>query len=213
MLDDYFFVSECKIAITARNISAGFAATGTWPVNTDIFGEAAFLPSRVTDRPNPEVEQSVSEIVDNPAEITITPNLNTGTVDKVEVRAVTPGSSIEHTMPSKDSFAVNNNANEPVNSTSTAHALVQNNNAIQPVPSTSTTHTLVQNNNAIQPVPSTSTACSTIVNNNAQEPVASRSSAHSPVLNSDANEPVASTFTAHSPLATISNVFSPESRQ
>lgn len=43
-------------------MSAGFAATGTWPVNTDIFGEADFLPSQVTDRilPNPEPEQSSS---------------------------------------------------------------------------------------------------------------------------------------------------------
>ncbi|VEN49389.1 unnamed protein product [Callosobruchus maculatus] len=51
-----------NVAITAKNISAGFAATGTWPVNTDIFGEADFLPSQVTDRiqHNPEPDQVFS---------------------------------------------------------------------------------------------------------------------------------------------------------
>lgn len=52
---------------------------------------------------------------------------------------------------------------------------------------------------------------SSVVNNNANEPVASTSTAHTPVLNDIAIEPIASTSTAPSPLATISNVFSPES--
>lgn len=92
-----FFVSECLITTNCLNTTN----------------------YRVTDRPNPELQQSVTEIVDNPAEITITPNLNTGTVDNVNARAITPGSSIEHTMPSRNSFAVNNNANDPVASTYT----------------------------------------------------------------------------------------------
>ncbi|KAK9685444.1 hypothetical protein QE152_g38040 [Popillia japonica] len=54
--------SAFDVAMTARNISAGFAATGTWPVNTDIFGEVDFLPTQVTNRilPNPEPEESSS---------------------------------------------------------------------------------------------------------------------------------------------------------
>lgn len=62
------------VAITAKNISAGFAATGTWPVNTDIFGEADFLPSQVTDRilTNPVPEQASitaeEELIENPEE-------------------------------------------------------------------------------------------------------------------------------------------------
>ncbi|XP_072403230.1 uncharacterized protein [Diabrotica undecimpunctata] len=131
------------VAITAKNMSAGFAATGTWPVNTDIFGEADFLPSQVTDRPNPEVEQTVSEVVDNPAERTITPNLNTGAVDNDEARAIIPGTSADQIMPSSHSSVVNNNANELVASTSAAHTTVLNNNAIEPIASTSTAPSLL----------------------------------------------------------------------
>uniref|UniRef100_A0A2A4K4E0 HTH CENPB-type domain-containing protein n=1 Tax=Heliothis virescens TaxID=7102 RepID=A0A2A4K4E0_HELVI len=39
------------IAVTPRNIQAGFACTGIWPVNTQIFTDVDFLPSSVTDRP------------------------------------------------------------------------------------------------------------------------------------------------------------------
>ena len=62
------------VAITAKNISAGFAATGTWPVNTDIFGETDFLPSQVTDRiltnPVPEQASIVAEEALTPPVIT-----------------------------------------------------------------------------------------------------------------------------------------------
>lgn len=39
------------IAVTPRNIQAGFASTGIWPVNTQVFSDIDFLPSSVTDRP------------------------------------------------------------------------------------------------------------------------------------------------------------------
>lgn len=39
------------IAVTPRNISAGFIHTGLWPVNTEIFQDADYLPSKITDRP------------------------------------------------------------------------------------------------------------------------------------------------------------------
>lgn len=37
-------------AVTPRNISSGFIHTGLWPVNTEIFQDADYLPSQVTDR-------------------------------------------------------------------------------------------------------------------------------------------------------------------
>lgn len=117
----YDIPSMAKSAFdTASNIKAGFAATGTWPVNIDIFGGADFLLSKVTDRPNPEVEQSVSEIVDNSAERTITPNLNTGAVDNDKARAITPGTSADQIMPSSNLSVVNNNVIESIAFTSTA---------------------------------------------------------------------------------------------
>lgn len=39
------------IAVTGRNITSGFSASGIWPLNADIFTEQDFLPSQVTDRP------------------------------------------------------------------------------------------------------------------------------------------------------------------
>lgn len=41
------------IAVTPRNISSGFVHTGLWPVNTEIFQDADYLPSQITDRPLP----------------------------------------------------------------------------------------------------------------------------------------------------------------
>lgn len=38
------------IAVTPRNISSGFIHTGLWPVNTEIFQDADYLPSQITDR-------------------------------------------------------------------------------------------------------------------------------------------------------------------
>lgn len=118
--------SAFDVAITARNISAGLAATGTWPVNTDIFGEADFLPSQVTDRilVNPEPEQSLSvpEITDNLEERILTPNPTIGTVENDEARTLTPAISTYQTMTTSNPSVLNNNANEPVASTSTARS-------------------------------------------------------------------------------------------
>lgn len=58
-------------------------STGLFP-QCFLFGETDFLPNKVTYPPNPEVESSVSEIVENPAERTITLNLNVGTVNKMK---------------------------------------------------------------------------------------------------------------------------------
>ena len=41
-------------AVTPQNIQSGFRASGVWPFNPHIFTEADFMPSAVTDRPNPE---------------------------------------------------------------------------------------------------------------------------------------------------------------
>ena len=40
-------------AITPENIVSGFRATGIFPHNRNIFSDDLYLPSRVTDRPNP----------------------------------------------------------------------------------------------------------------------------------------------------------------
>ena len=39
-------------ALTPRNIRSGFAASGIWPFNRDVFGEDEFLSSYVSDRPH-----------------------------------------------------------------------------------------------------------------------------------------------------------------
>ena len=37
-------------ALTPRTIRSGFAASGIWPFNRNVFGEDTFLPSYVSDR-------------------------------------------------------------------------------------------------------------------------------------------------------------------
>lgn len=75
------------VAITAKNISAGFAAIRTWPVNRDIFGEADCLPSQVTDciltTPVPKQASIVTTeaLTEDPEERASAQNL---TVDTVE---------------------------------------------------------------------------------------------------------------------------------
>lgn len=44
------------LAATPKNIQAGFAATGIFPFNKNVFSDDEFLPAAVTDRPNPENE-------------------------------------------------------------------------------------------------------------------------------------------------------------
>ena len=50
------------LAMTAQNGMKSFAATGTFPVIPDIFTEADFLPSMVTDRPNPHTSGSAAGV-------------------------------------------------------------------------------------------------------------------------------------------------------
>nr|CAI5825314.1 unnamed protein product [Callosobruchus analis] len=50
-------------AITVKNVTAGFQATGIWPLNTKIFGDEEFLPSQVTNRSLPPSDAPDCSIV------------------------------------------------------------------------------------------------------------------------------------------------------
>lgn len=57
------------MAITPKNITAGFSCSGIWPFNPDVFTEEDFAPSSVTDRPqtpnfsdNTEADPNASKI-------------------------------------------------------------------------------------------------------------------------------------------------------
>ena len=41
---------EFELAFTSRNILSGFQSTGIFPLNPDIFTDADFAPSAITDR-------------------------------------------------------------------------------------------------------------------------------------------------------------------
>lgn len=96
------------VAITAKNISAGFAATGTWPVNTDIFGEDHFLPSHVTDRvlTNLVPEQAL----ENPEKRSATPNISADIPENEDVAV-----DEYHTAPATSPSILKNVVNEPGN--------------------------------------------------------------------------------------------------
>jgi DDE superfamily endonuclease len=49
-------------AATPSNITAGFACTGIYPFDPDIFSDIDFMPSNVTDRPDPQ-DRADSELV------------------------------------------------------------------------------------------------------------------------------------------------------
>ncbi|KAF6035394.1 hypothetical protein EB796_006306 [Bugula neritina] len=80
-------------AFTPCNITSGFPVAGTYPFNPDIFGEDEFLPSAVTDRPDPNIAIEKAKIsfvkpdkediaeVDNKDFVRIlpTPNITGGT--------------------------------------------------------------------------------------------------------------------------------------
>ena len=46
-------------AVSPKNILSGFAATGVYPLNPDIFSEIDYCPNYVTDRPNPSCSLAV----------------------------------------------------------------------------------------------------------------------------------------------------------
>jgi len=43
-----------KNSVTEKAIS-GFACTGLWPYNPDVFTDDDFLPSMITDEPEPDI--------------------------------------------------------------------------------------------------------------------------------------------------------------
>nr|XP_023676800.1 uncharacterized protein LOC111848778 [Paramormyrops kingsleyae] len=52
-----------QTAATPKNIQAGFQCTGIWPYNCNIFQDCDFVPSQVTDRPDPsgDLKQNSSQ--------------------------------------------------------------------------------------------------------------------------------------------------------
>lgn len=59
-------LAKCApLALTPLNISSGFRVSGIFPLNTEIFTDADFMPSFVTDRPNPEKSTNDENILNN----------------------------------------------------------------------------------------------------------------------------------------------------
>ncbi|KAE8743266.1 hypothetical protein FOCC_FOCC011146 [Frankliniella occidentalis] len=50
-------------ALTPANITAGFKKTGIMPFDRTVFKELDFIPSRITDRPNPEASEDINSNV------------------------------------------------------------------------------------------------------------------------------------------------------
>lgn len=50
-------------AASAQNAISGFTSTGVWPTNRHIFDESDFLPSTLTDRPEPSTSEEVENVV------------------------------------------------------------------------------------------------------------------------------------------------------
>lgn len=75
------------MAITPKNITAGFASTGIWPFNKNIFTEDDFAPSSVTDRPlevdNEEASKTISTSSTSKTVLTSEDNSSPIILDKV----------------------------------------------------------------------------------------------------------------------------------
>lgn len=56
-----------ELGATEQNIKSGFAKCGIWPLDADVFQDADYLPSLVTDRPEPQLPQ-VEAPLDQPSE-------------------------------------------------------------------------------------------------------------------------------------------------
>lgn len=50
------------LAMTQANIQSGFRVSGIFPFNRNVFGDEEFLPSSVTDRPNPEIPETDEDV-------------------------------------------------------------------------------------------------------------------------------------------------------
>lgn len=106
-----FVKSAQMTAITQRNVTAGFAKTGIYPLSRDTFDEDDFAPATVTDRPNPATllsdgrKDEVNESTDDHPLATVTapenPSLhaveNSSEISNLEVQERNFNKANEHT--------------------------------------------------------------------------------------------------------------------
>nr|XP_047127245.1 uncharacterized protein LOC124808280 [Hydra vulgaris] len=59
-----------SLACTPNNIKAGFAKTGIYPLNVNIFGEHVFMPAYTTDKPPPKQDCAVKSTALNISNVT-----------------------------------------------------------------------------------------------------------------------------------------------
>ncbi len=78
-------------AMTIDNITAGFRTTGIFPFNPNIHKATDFVPSLVTDRPDPNVSSAVKDVI---------PSTGTSQIPMIELSAAGPTAAECNCQPS-----------------------------------------------------------------------------------------------------------------
>jgi hypothetical protein len=77
--------------MTIDNITAGFRTTGIFPFNPNIHKATDFVPSLVTDRPDPNVSSAVKDVI---------PSTGTSQIPMIELSAAGPTAAECNCQPS-----------------------------------------------------------------------------------------------------------------